>query len=77
MQIQSMSSWVSCKVRPENFTQPKQINEEVLKDEAVIDHATQSLYSLHLSISLMYFLITDFVNKQDIESIKTLLSGTD
>ena len=72
-----MSSWVTCKVRPENFTQPKQINEEVLKDEAAIEHATQSLYNLHLSISLMYFLITNFVNQQDIDQIKSLLSNAD
>ena len=39
-QIQNISSWATCKVRPENFTQPKQINEEVLKDEAAIEHAT-------------------------------------
>ena len=76
-QIQNMSSWTTCQVRPENFTQPKQINEEILKDEAAIEHATQSLYNLHLSISLMYFLITNFVNQQDIDQIKNLLSNAD
>ena len=74
-QIQNMSSWVHCKIQPETFVQPKGISEEVLKDEASIDHATSSLYSLHLSISLLFFLITDFVNGQDIDLVKGLLSN--
>lgn len=62
-QIGNLSTWVSAKVKPEAFLLPKDVTEEVLKDEEIVENATTSLYSLHLNLSLLYFLITDFINQ--------------